>query len=117
MACVRSASGRFQRRASRRSPGLAIVEIAKSGNFQPLDGTRDRYPTLGGPGRSAEIRARFMSELSTHTHECPRCGAQWQCGEANYQDECPYPIKTICTKCWAKGTPKRGTTEGTRSFR
>jgi hypothetical protein len=47
-----------------------------------------------------------MGKLSTHTHECPRCGAKWECGEANYQDECPYPIKTLCTKCWAKGTPK-----------
>jgi hypothetical protein len=40
----------------------------------------------------------MMGELSTHTHECPRCGAKWECGEANYQDECPYPIKTRCTK-------------------
>jgi hypothetical protein len=47
-----------------------------------------------------------MDKLSTHTHECPRCGAKWECGEANYQDECPYPIKTLCTKCWAKETPK-----------
>jgi hypothetical protein len=49
-------------------------------------------------------RARIMGKLSTHTHECPRCGAKWECGEANYQDE--YPIKTLCTKCWAKDTPK-----------
>jgi len=45
----------------------------------------------------------MMGELSTHTHECPRCGTRWECGEANYQDECPYPIKTHCTKCWAQG--------------
>jgi hypothetical protein len=32
-----------------------------------------------------------MGKLSTHTHECPCCGAKWECGEANYQDECPYP--------------------------
>ena len=51
-------------------------------------------------------RARIMGKLSTHTHECPRCGAKWECGEANYQEECPYPIKTLCTKCWAKDTPK-----------
>ncbi len=51
-------------------------------------------------------RARTMGKLSSHTHECPRCGAKWECGEANYQDECPYPIKTLCTKCWAKDTPK-----------
>ena len=44
-----------------------------------------------------------MSKLSTHTHECPRCGMRWECGEANYQDECPYPLKTLCTKCWAQG--------------
>jgi hypothetical protein len=45
----------------------------------------------------------MMGELSTHTHECPRCGAKWECGEANYQDECPYPIKAYCTKCWVQG--------------
>jgi len=49
---------------------------------------------------------RIMGKLSTHTHECPRCAEKWECGEANYQDECPYPIKTLCTKCWAKDTPK-----------
>jgi len=57
-------------------------------------------------GTSRLRRARIMGKLSTHTHECPRCGAKWECGEANYQDECPYPIKTLCTKCWAKDTPK-----------
>jgi hypothetical protein len=41
------------------------------------------------------------SRPMTHTHECPRCGAKWECGEANYQDECPYPTKTLCVKCWA----------------
>ena len=45
-----------------------------------------------------------MSKLSTHTHECPRCGVKWECGEANYQDECPYPISILCTRCWAKET-------------
>jgi hypothetical protein len=55
---------------------------------------------------SRQRRARIMGKLSTHTHECPCCGAKWECGEANYQDECPYPIKTLCTKCWAKDTPK-----------
>jgi hypothetical protein len=49
--------------------------------------------------------AWIMAELSTHTHECPRCGTKWECGEANYQDVCPYPIKTLCTRCWAKETP------------
>jgi hypothetical protein len=43
-----------------------------------------------------------VGKLSTHTHECPRCGMKWECGEANYQDECPYPLKTLCTKCSAK---------------
>src|SRR6266852_8041887 len=61
---------------------------------------------LWTPNIKAETRARIMGKLSTHTHECPRCGAKWECGEANYQDECPYPIKTLCTKCWAKETPK-----------
>jgi hypothetical protein len=54
----------------------------------------------------ADTRVRIMGKLSAHTHECPRCGAKWECGEANYQDECPYPLKTLCTKCWAKETPK-----------
>jgi hypothetical protein len=48
-----------------------------------------------------------MGKLSTHTHECPCCGTKWECGEANYQDECPYPIKTLCTKCWSKEKPKK----------
>src|SRR6266849_4873763 len=47
-----------------------------------------------------------VGKLSTHTHECRRCGMKWECGEANYQDECPYPIKTLCTKCWAQAVPK-----------
>lgn len=44
-----------------------------------------------------------------HQHECPKCGKQWECGEANYQDECPYPTRTLCTKCWslAAGAPPR----------
>ena len=48
-----------------------------------------------------------MGTLSTHTHECPRCGAKWECGEANYQDECPHPVKTLCTKCWATQKPEK----------
>jgi len=57
-------------------------------------------------------RARIMGKLSTHTHECPRCGAKWECGEANYQDECPYPIKTVCTKCWAQAVPRNAPLPG-----
>src|SRR5207253_1387762 len=38
----------------------------------------------------------------THTHQCPRCGTTWECGEANYQDECPYPNSTLCIRCWAQ---------------
>jgi hypothetical protein len=41
-----------------------------------------------------------------HIHECPRCGATWECGEANYQDECPYPTSKLCLKCWARTPPK-----------
>jgi hypothetical protein len=26
--------------------------------------------------------------------------------EPNYHHECPYPTKTLCTKCWTKDTPK-----------
>ena len=48
-----------------------------------------------------------MGKLSSHTHECPRCGMRRECGEANYQDECPYPIKTHCTKCWAQAVPRK----------
>jgi hypothetical protein len=48
----------------------------------------------------------LLDELSTHTHECPRCVAKWECGEANYQDECPYPTRTLCTKCWAQEVSK-----------
>jgi len=33
-------------------------------------------------------------------------GMRWECGEANCQDECPYPIKTLCTKCWGEEAPK-----------
>ncbi len=36
-----------------------------------------------------------------HKHECPKCGKRWECGEANYQDECPYPTRTLCTQCWS----------------
>src|SRR2546427_12120219 len=42
----------------------------------------------------------------THTHQCPRCGTTWECGEANYQDECPYPNSTLCIRCWAQAAPK-----------
>jgi hypothetical protein len=31
---------------------------------------------------------------------------KWECGEANYRDECPYPSKTLCTQCWAQGPAK-----------
>jgi hypothetical protein len=48
-----------------------------------------------------------MSKLSTHIHECPCCGVKWECGEANYQDECPYPINTRCTNCWSNQTPRK----------
>jgi len=37
----------------------------------------------------------------THMHECPNCGERWECGEANYQDECPYPTRVLCLKCWS----------------
>ena len=47
-----------------------------------------------------------MGTITTHTHECPRCGAKWACGEANYQDECPYPLTTLCMKCWATQKPE-----------
>jgi hypothetical protein len=47
-----------------------------------------------------------MGKLSSYTHECPRFGMRWECGEAKYQDECPYPIKRHYTKCWAQGPAK-----------
>jgi hypothetical protein len=41
-----------------------------------------------------------------HVHECPTCGKRWECGDANYQDECPYPTRTLCIQCWARaGAP------------
>jgi hypothetical protein len=40
-----------------------------------------------------------------HIHECPNCGEQWECGEANYQDECPYPTRVLCLKCWSRNAP------------
>ncbi len=43
----------------------------------------------------------------THTHECPQCGSQWECGDANYQDECPFPLKILCLKCWAGKAPDK----------
>ena len=36
-----------------------------------------------------------------HTHDCPKCGATWECGDANYQDECAFSNEALCTKCWA----------------
>jgi hypothetical protein len=39
-----------------------------------------------------------------HIHECPQCGTKWECGDANYQDECPFPIRHLCLKCWAGRT-------------
>ncbi len=41
-----------------------------------------------------------------HTHQCPRCGTTWECDDANYQDECPYPTEILCTKCWSQQTPE-----------
>ncbi len=74
------------------------------GTGLPPDGVeRNDSQSSGVLNIKAETRARIMGKLSTHTHECPRCGAKWKCGEANFQDECPYPIKTLCTKCWAQG--------------
>ena len=49
-----------------------------------------------------KVRLDFRVIGMTHIHECPRCGTQWECGEANYQDECPYPTKILCLKCWAQ---------------
>ena len=46
-----------------------------------------------------------MGTLSTHTHECPCCGTKWECDDGNYQDECPCPLETLCTKCWANQKP------------
>jgi hypothetical protein len=40
-----------------------------------------------------------------HMHTCPNCGERWECGEANYQDECPYPTRVLCLKCWARSAP------------
>jgi len=39
-----------------------------------------------------------------HTHECPQCGSKWECGDANYQDECPFSTEALCMKCLARGT-------------
>ena len=36
-----------------------------------------------------------------HVHTCPNCGAQWECGDANYQDECAKPTRTLCLRCWS----------------
>jgi hypothetical protein len=46
----------------------------------------------------------------THMHECPSCGATWECGEANYQDECPYPTRVLCLKCWSINAGRAGAT-------
>ena len=51
--------------------------------------------------------AGFRGKSMPHTHECPRCGTKWECDDGNYQDECPYPLKTLCTKCWAKQKPEK----------
>jgi hypothetical protein len=60
---------------------------------------------LSGLGVLGVWQARFMGNVGTHTHECPRCGTTWECDDGNYQDECPYPVKTLCTKCWAQQKP------------
>ncbi len=104
--CARSASGLFLRPAWKRCPGPASAVSARRPGVQPSDGVEQNDSQSSGVLNTRLRRARIMGKLSTHTHECPRCGAKWECGEANYQDECPYPIKTLCTKCWAKNTPK-----------
>jgi len=50
-----------------------------------------------------------------HMHECPNCGAQWECGDANYQDECPYATRVLCTVCWARGAPSEAQSRVTRA--
>ncbi len=47
-----------------------------------------------------------------HEHECPNCGERWECGEANYQDECPYPTRVLCLKCWSRSAPAPSTPRG-----
>ncbi len=53
----------------------------------------------------------LMAEVIAHIHECPECGAKWECDEGNYQDECPYPTKILCTLCWAKAPESGGRSE------
>src|SRR5450631_3411307 len=59
---------------------------------------------------NAELLLFFDFGVATYRRqsfsECPRCGISWDCGEANYQDECPYPTRTLCTKCWAQEVPR-----------
>ena len=93
----------FQESNCTPSPGHATAVSARNASDQPPNGgERTNNQAFQCPERSAETRTRIMGELSSHTHECPRCGMRWECGEANYQDECPYRIKTHCTKCRAK---------------
>jgi hypothetical protein len=48
-----------------------------------------------------------VSKLSTESHKCPSCEAKRECGEGNYQDECPYPVRMLCSNRWSKQAPKR----------
>jgi hypothetical protein len=43
----------------------------------------------------------YKKKAMAHTHICPNCGTQWECGEANYQDECGKPTRTLCLRCWS----------------
>src|SRR6266446_5250893 len=109
--CARSASSLSLRLVWKRCHGHATAASARSVSTQlPNGGERTDNQAFGILGVPL-TRARTMSKLSTHTHECPRCGMHWECGEANYQDECPYPLKTLCTKCWAQG-PARAASLG-----
>src|SRR3989442_9621487 len=79
-----------------RGPGLASVRAcAVSHSLTSLPGGY-----LQG-GAMASTGSRI-----THTHQCPRCGTSWECGEANYQDECAYPTRTFCTNGWAQEVPR-----------
>jgi RNA polymerase-binding transcription factor DksA len=87
--CVRSVTSLSLRLVWKRCLGRTSAVSARNASTQPPnDGERTNNQVCSVLGVRL-IRTRIMGKLSSHIHECPRCGMKWECGEANYQDECP----------------------------
>jgi hypothetical protein len=64
---------------------------------------KDRRPLGDAAEEPEDLSIVVLSQ--SHNHECPRWGVKWECGEANYQYECPHPTRTFYAKCWAHEVP------------